>query len=49
MDGDKESRVFHAEGLVDLEISLWYIEQQKKSTPNDVLLLISWHDTIGKK
>lgn len=40
MDGVKESRVLHAEGLVSLEIGLWYIQQQKEATPTDVMLLI---------
>jgi hypothetical protein len=42
MDGDKESRVLHAEGLVALEIWLWYIEQQEEATPTEVMLLIRW-------
>jgi hypothetical protein len=49
MDGGKESRVLYAEGLVALEIALWYIEQQKEATPTNVMLLIRWHDTIAKK
>lgn len=49
MVGDKESRVLHSEGLVALEIGLWYIEQQKEATPTDVMLLIRWYDTTAKK
>jgi len=32
MDGVKESRVLHAEGLVALEIGLWYIQQHGEAT-----------------
>lgn len=37
MDGVKESRVLHAEGLVALKVELWYIQQQKEATPTDVM------------
>jgi hypothetical protein len=42
-------KVTHSEGKEALETALCYIEQQKESTPGDVMLIKKWRDCAGSK
>jgi hypothetical protein len=42
-------KVTHSEGKEELETALRYIEQQKESTPGDVVLIKKWWDYAASK
>jgi hypothetical protein len=51
-DSDTEEaflKVTHSEGKEVLEVALHYIEQQKQSTPGDVMFIKKWKDYAASK